>query len=467
MISIDEAYQKFKSIIGEKSSWLQIASSQFVHHLSVFVGWALRQALWKIERALQEFFLSTALNRSSILAHVEDRDYVPQKAQPSTGVCQITNKGDDTVSIPAERAFLSNAQVDYICDNALVLTSGQVVTDVAFSQLKIESVEYDVTEESVFYEILFDTDISAKIHSFEVYVDDEKWDLAKRFLNTTSTSKVYDEFYSHTDKTGIRFGNGIFGMIPPIDAVVRIDFRLTDGDTFLNENQELYIVDELLDYSGNPANLEVVTDGAITGGSDMEATETIRRNLLYWPIYNDQLVWDNDYIYYVKKNFPDVVWINVWGEKEAEEQAGAPDLDFINKVFVSAYAPDTSTLSTDVLAALDGTEKTNRVFEWVDPVFQTFTVTITGKVSSAQNISTVLANIETALEEDYGKDSGSRKDHVLLSDVYNLIAGLGYFADSDEAYYIIEITGDTEPEALENMVHIDLESSTIEIEYLV
>jgi len=58
--------------------------------------------------------------------------------------------------------------------------------------------------------------------------------------NAESDSRVYDEFYAHTEQVGIRFGNGMFGRIPTIDTEIRLDVFETKGDIFLSNGQELF-----------------------------------------------------------------------------------------------------------------------------------------------------------------------------------------------------------------------------------
>ena len=197
----------------------------------------------------------------------------------------------------------------------------------------------------------------------------------------------------------------------------------------------------------------------------MEDKESIRKNLQYWPIYNDQLVWDGDYIFFIKRNVSNIVWINVWGEREAEEQAGALSLDFINTIFVSAYAVGGADISSQVLSPLnDQAKKINRRFQWVAPVHITFTVTITGKVNKSRNLNEVETEIAAILETYYGVDAEEKKA-FLLKDAYAMIDETGFFDGAGE-YFEIETTGQTSAAMLQHMVYIDIGSSTFSLEYL-
>jgi hypothetical protein len=465
MISKDEAIAQFKSLLGPKGSWAQIADSQFVHHMAVFSSWALRQALWKIERSYQEFFRSTAATRPSILAHVEDENYIPLRAVPSSGSCVVTNNGISGIEISARHPFESSSQIMYSCDDPISLGPGESGT-YSFSQMTQTSYNHTVTEEKAFFEIFFDKGLSEKICGIDVYVDGEKWELATKFQNVSPEDKVYDEFYSHTDQAGIRFGNGIFGKIPDVGSVVTVKLFITDGDTYLAGDQSLDIIGEVIGLDGNPVDVSVRTSGEISGGSAMEDKESIRRNLQYWPIYNQQLVWDEDYKYYLRRNFPNLTWINVWGEKEAEQQAGSMSLDFINTIFVSAYESGGADVSADIIESLEQVAaKLNRRFQWVAPVPVTFSVAVTGKVTKARNLAEVSLAIESILESNYGPDSSSRKNEVYINDIYQLIDSTGYFSGAGERFSVVT-SGDTEADLLEDFVAIDMAATSISIAYL-
>ena len=478
MISKDEAIAKFKEIIGSQAKWLQILKSQFVNHLSIFQSWALRDALWKIERAKQEYFLSVALNRSSIIAHVEDREYLPRKPQPSNGLMQIVNNGDYPVSMPLEQLLMSSNSVYYITADPIVIASGGT-KQVSVNQLEIVEIEHVVTEEKSFYEILINKDYTGQIHTFSVSADlqdgngFETWDYSRLFHNADADAKVYDEFYSHTDQTGLRFGNDIFGKVLPVGAVVKIELKLTQGDTFLLEGQALYLVGELLDGNGGAANLAMASYESITEGSDGEGTEEIRRNLHYWPVYNERLIWDEDYTYFLKRQIPQIVWIKVWGENEAEEAAGSPDTGFINKIFVSAYAAGYTDLEleTSAIGRLENIPKNlNRKYEWVTPAFSTFDLTVTGKVAKTANINQVKQDIEDILADNYGKDSSDRLQKVVGKDFYRLISATGYFPEPEKRektnvpYFTVTHTGTIEPTDLNEMVYLN--TITFDIGYL-
>jgi len=477
IITKEAAIQKFRDILSVKTAWKILAKSQFLNHLAVFMSWVLREALWKIERTYQEYFLSTALNASSIRAHAEDRAYLPRKKTPASGAGTIKNNGTVAVSLPSGQALSSDADLDYVTDRALLIAAGVTAAVEFIQKTRLEAV-HTVTEEKAFYEIVFDEDLSgeltaeqaAKICNFTVYVNVngglgyELWAYSRLFQNAYPGDQVYDEFYAHTGQTGIRFGNEYVGEVLPVGALVKIILELTDGDTSLAEGQQLALVGEVLDMAGQVADLTITATEAVTDGQDAEPIEEIRNNLKYWPVYNEKLVWRDDYIFFIKQAVADILWLKVWGETEMEAAYG-PNVLYINKIFVTAYAADRTDLEEEIFERLNELSILNRKFEWVEPAFSTFSLTITGKVASSVVIADAQAAIIAALTENYGKDSASRLEEVRVKDFYSIIDGTGYF-DAAGAYFEVSHSGVTEATDLHEMVHIDMDTTTITLEYI-
>lgn len=463
MITKQEAIDQFKSIIGTKATWVRLAKSQFVEHMAIFLSWALRSALWAVERAKQEFFLSTAVNDSSVLAHVEDREYIPRKATPSTGDITVTNDGGAQVSIALGVPLQGENQLLYVTTTTAQIPAGQSAA-VTVEQVEEKTIEHTVTEEKAFYQILFDKADAARMSSFTVEVDGTPWEYARLFQNVTAAALAYDQFYTHDGFLGIRFGNGTFGAIPAAGAVVTILARLTDGETLLLPGKELTPVDEILDDNSDPASLTIVAAEALTGGADPEPISETRVNLHYWPMYNDKLVWQDDYEFFIARNFPSVLWSNVWGETEEEAENGAA-LANINKIFFSAYATGNASIGTQILAALNEVVPLNRKFEFRAPSISPFTVAVTGKVAKSVIVADAVADIQAALTARYDKDSTTRLGFVSLKDIYAAIDATGHFSDS-RAYFEVAVGGTLTPTMLHELIDFDLAGSTFTLTYL-
>lgn len=466
-ISIENARDKFKDILTGMADWAVLKRSQFVDHLGVFQAWALRSALWEVERTRQEAFAATALNRSSILAHAEDREYLPRKPEPATGDVLVKNNGAHPMSIPIHQHFIASSQRSYVATDAVAIAPGETGT-LPVAQMLRHIIETVVDAERPFYEVFIERELAGNVHSFTVWVDEgegdfEQWDYARLFQRTHADSKVFDERYNRLDQIVICFGNGHFGKIPPLGAKVRIEAWLTDGKTTLLPGQPLHIVGSLLDSASIPVKIDVKTQTPITGGSAPETTEEIRRNIHYWPIYNERLIWQEDYVYHIKKNHTDIVWMKVWGEQEAEAFHG-PRLAHVNVIHVTAYSPTDPAIGEKIMETLSEVHLLNRRFRWVDPIFSTFRLTIDGVVSRSRVLSDVERSIRDSLTQAYGKDSRGRMDEVYVKDFYRFVNATGQFAEP-EAYFTILHEGTVTPTALEEMIHIDIDNTVITLEY--
>ncbi len=462
MISKEEAIAQFKQILSGKTGWAKLASSQFVAFVCIFVSWCLRDALWKLERLIQEFFLSTALNKSSILAHVEDREYLPRKRIASTGKAAFANSGTSTVSLPAGSTCQSEAALTYsTLAAATIPAAGTVSVDVSQHEQKV--LTFPITQEKVFAECLFSKEDTDRICKFTVRVDSgagfEPWSYARLFQNCYPDSKVYDEFFAHNGQSGIRFGNGIFGAVLPLNSVVEVTLWLTEGPSNLLVGKPLFPLGDIYDNELQIARLSAVVTEVVDGGEVAEVLEEIRTNLHYWSSYNDKLIWNEDYLFFIKKRHPNVRWIKVWGEQEQEEAYGI-NLSYINKIFISAYDPSNVNIGTAVIAELSALNIYNRKFEWVAPLLSLFTVTVTGQYNPLAVGATVQSDIRASLEKNYAASSTTRLTSVFIKDLYRIINDTGYFTHRD-ATFSVAVAGVVTPTRLNEMVCIDMNNVTL------
>ena len=469
MILSQIVIEKFKSLIGAMEPWKSLKGSQFVQHLAIMLGWSIEDASYKVERAHQEGFLDTAINRSSILAHGEDREYIPRKPTPGRGKANIINQGGFSITLLRGMEFMSDGQNQY-CLNETTIIPAYSTVEAAFTQSWKEEITHEITEEKPFYEILFGRDISPTVMDFSVHVDEsgrgefELWVYNRRFFNVGADASCYDEFYHYTDQIGIRFGNGIFGRIPPKGAIVKITMTRTLGDVFLLSGQTLYPIEELTYPNGEPASISIEVSETIQDGSDMEPTEEMRRNLHYWPVYDERLIWDNDYEFFLKRRFPEVVFVKAWGEEEAEKMWGY-NVEHINKIWIAAYAPRTG-IKEDVMKAISDVPMMCRNFKWHDVEHISFSVKIVGKVLSDRIIEDVKNDILKTLQDAYGRDSTNRRDSVRLHEIYECIYGTGHFDKTTGAWFEATIEGQHQAEFIYQMVSIDIKASAPDITYV-
>ncbi|MBQ7609107.1 MAG: hypothetical protein IJU76_14250 [Desulfovibrionaceae bacterium] len=466
-IQSQEVFEKFKALVSQAESWKSLADAQFVSHLAIFLQWAIEDAAFKNERARHEAFLDSALNRSSILAHGEGMEYMPRKPIAPTGKATFTNTGENPFTLLRNREFQSTTQEVYTLEETIVVEPRASV-EATVTQRSREVVTFTIEEEKPFYEYLFGRDISPNIVGFKVFVAEDgenyvEWQYSRELHNAYSTSLVYDEYYHFTDQIGIRFGNGDFGKIPPQGSKVQVELVLTEGDTILLEKQPLYPMEEITDSLGLVGSVQAAISETVQHGKAQEGTEEMRRNLHYASVYNERLVWDNDYKYFLRRRYPDIVFAVAWGEEEAEKMWGA-NVEWINRIWLCAYSPSRD-MKDLVLEAVREVPFLCRNFEWHDPEHVFFTVQITGKVLKDCVISEVLEAITTNLTLAYGRDSSERRETVYLHEIYDLVYATGFFDATTGAWFEVVLSGQTRAEFIYQMVSVDLEHSTLDISY--
>lgn len=468
MILSDEILEKFKAELSNMPSWKDLAGSQFVLHLAIFIQWAIEDAAFKTERARHEAFIDTALNRSSILAHGEGMEFLPRKAVPAEGVALFSNQGDYPVSIIRETEFMADSQAVLTLVDTVRIPAGKTTT-ARISQRELKILEFEIEEEKPFYEILLGRDISPKIVSLKIFVAEDKeefieWKYDRLLANAYPDSLVFDEFYHFTDQVGIRFGNGDFGKIPAPGAKIRIEATLSEGDFTLLEKQSLWPLTDLRDDRSEPANLEITVAETVQNGKNQEDTEEMRRDLHYAPVYNERLIWDNDYKFFLRRRYPDIVFAVAWGEEESEKMWGY-NLEHINRIWICAYSPERN-IKDKALEALRDVPMLCRNFVWHDPEHLSFTVRVTGRILKDQLIGEAIQAIKTELTKYYGRDSRDRRDIVHTHEVYQAIYSTGYFEKESGAWFEVSLAGKFRADYIYQMISVDLDKSVIDLDYL-
>ena len=512
----DTVFEKYQALVRQQESWKGLEDSQFIRHVGLHLAWAIEDANMKVQRAYQEAFVDTALNRPSVLALGEGADYVPNKPTPSSGTVTISNRGSEwpLAALPAGTVLMSDSSRQYVTGEAVpeipVGGSAEVpVTQRSYASyvFKVEADDPSLSEDErdtseyersgvakAWYEVLLPRDVTPNVESLAVSVDTgdgtgaHRWSRDRLFTNSYADSLVYDEFYHFTDQLGVRFGNGTFGLIPPDGSVITVAASLTDGDTTLLAGQTLYpsgtrydasgneIAFDVLDTAGNLADVDIAVSGTIKGGTSQEDTETMRRNVHYARVFNDRLVWAEDFVYYARRSCPDINWGKCWGEETAEEMWGF-NVEHINRVWLCAHSSTRTDaeLSEACMAALAKVPALNRHYVWHSPEICYFTVAVKGVILQDVAMADVVAAVRAFFEEGYGENSTGRRDSVRIHEMYDGVYETGYFRHGTGAWFELSLTGFpsskdetvliTEPEFVYQMVCVDMDASTFEFEY--
>lgn len=460
--------EKIKTTLSKLPFWKNMVGSQFVDGLALMVEQVGQRFVQLCERALQESRLSTATKRTSVLAIAEDRGYVVRKSSPSVGKGLVSNKTGGFISVPLGEPLISAAGVPYVfLDSLGVGANGSREVDIA--QLELRVVEIEVTETKPFYEVLLSREDTAVAHRVDVYLknsDEEgfvQWEKSHQYRGATERSRFYTEFYKPTEQLGIRFGNGKDGLIPQRGATVILEIWCTLGVTTLMSGEKLTFTDDVFNES-----LVVETTSPIVGGQPPEDTEEIRNGAAYATQYDNQIVWGEDYMHFLRSNVGGLVFLNVWGEKKQEEQDGFLDLANSNTIFVSAYSQDmpTDQLKTQILTLLKDLPSLNLRYKFVEPNIIGITLSVRGVIPRTMAISDVRSATASTIESVYGlgqiKRASNNSDfqEILEKDLWTLVDGLGVFSD-----FKLVVDGLDATRKLADYRYIDTENSIFDITY--
>ncbi|WP_147200789.1 bleomycin hydrolase [Pantoea sp. CCBC3-3-1] len=470
ILSLSEIRTKFNALLAANSYWSQFAGSQFITMLVTFIGQMVYRCQQYADSALAEGFISTATKRASILAAAEDRAYVGSRVTPSTGEAIITNTTNEKLSVPQYTSLLSDDQYPYLTDDVVTVAANSTAT-VGISQMEIVEVTMTVGTATEFLEIMLSRALTDVCYKIDVLVTFDgvttTWTKSNMFRLATNTSTVYVEFYKPTEQLGVRFGDGTIGMIPPTGSTITLKVWCSSGDVTLLADQTLTPSDDSAPLADS---MIIKSDTSITGGADNESTETTRNRAQYFLSYDNQVVWAEDYTFYLKQNVPATTWLTAWGEGEQEIIDGAKKLSNINKIFICGWYPNKTQeeLKALFLSALESVPNPlNKSYSIVTANELPFTLTLTGEISASQTTSVVEADLKADLKARFGKDSSyfdpkGTGDYQLIKvkDIWSFIDGLSYFEDFKLTY-----SGMEESNGYNDFVYLDVDGSTFNISY--
>lgn len=276
-----------------------------------------------------EAFLDTALLRDSVVSHAKTLGYVPYSKTAATASINLTiNSGNttlDTLTIPKGYVFNSKL-VDkrifsFVVMNGVTVTKSD--TSYYFENLEIKegqlmsyTFNYDESANPKSTFTLPDTSIDTSTITVSVRPSESN-------TSTTVYNKVTDildvgadsaVFYLQESKGGkyqIYFGNGTVGRKIEDGSVVTVGYLSTNGE-----------LANKIDGFGMSSSIGAFTTGTISvvsvagGGSDRETVDEIKSSSPVQFATQNRLVTKVDYESYIKKNYPSIDSLSVWGGED-------------------------------------------------------------------------------------------------------------------------------------------------------
>jgi hypothetical protein len=261
-----------------------------------------------IDRAAQEAFLSTATQRSSILAIASLLDYTPTGRTPATASITLnaTNSAATDAApilIPRYTRFIANPLISGADDvvftsnrpiafnesgtaienyttyaksaNALVtLTEGEIFTQ-SFTSDGLAGQRFTLNQTGV---VKPSVSVTVNEGAGGTTVD---YSLVDRFIDATNTDNVFSLVLNSDDSSTLVFGNGVYGKVPTVNATVSVYYRRSRGSAGNVDANTITEFESLTNTLGPPYDGIVITPNTVkaSGGTNSESISSLQLNI--------------------------------------------------------------------------------------------------------------------------------------------------------------------------------------------
>ena len=281
-----------------------------------------------------ESFLDTAILRDSVISHAKTLGYTPYSTRASVATINFTANSatstSGTLTLPAGFGFLSN-QIDSKPYNFVVLEDTTVTkanSTYYFENLEIyegQLTTYRFTHNSASNpkQVFTLPDANIDTTTIKVQVAPSSgntqltvYNLVSDILDVGVSSEVYYLQENKSGKYQIYFGNDAVGKSLPDGAIVNVTHLKTNGTAANKANN--YVATSGISDSLAEAITSFVIDpvSPAAGGAERESVDDIKFGAAAQFTTQNRLITTNDYESYLKRNYPSIDSISVWGGEE-------------------------------------------------------------------------------------------------------------------------------------------------------
>lgn len=276
-----------------------------------------------------ESFLDTAVLRDSVISHAKTLGYTPHSVTAPKAIVNITvetnNSTPGTASL--NRGYsVAGGLVDAVSYRFNVLET-QIVTK-SGTQYIFENVElfegrlttttfnYNSTSNPKSIFTIPDTNIDTS--SIRVVVTPtsgntftEVYTKATDIVDITGSSPVFFLQETRNGKFQIYFGNDAVGKKLSDGSIVEVSYLVTNGS--VANGTESFIAEEAL---GGSTSITVDVISSASGGGTRESVDSIKVSAQSQFATQNRLVTFKDYEAYIKKAYPSIDSLSVWGGED-------------------------------------------------------------------------------------------------------------------------------------------------------
>lgn len=421
-------------LFSTNSAFLEAAAEEFAD-ADMYDEFLTREAVWE-----------TAQGYNSIMKQVSFYDYKPYRKVGSTGYIRVsTSKTFDgswgtNITIP-KFTQMSGGGLTFLSKESTYLAANADYVDIPVIQGEKTEKTIEITS-TAYPELRYaaiaikDPDIENSLYS--VKVNGVLWTEVDSIRLATSNEDLYYTLQTLSDFSGVEitFGNGVFGKKLEYGDIVTFEYLQTKGEdgNVLSGGIITSVDTALKDESGSDVELFCTNLDALVGGSDYESVESIRSAAPLSFQTGNRAISSSDYATLIKQtNLVDKV--QVWGEKEINEDAGNKPGTYVeaseNLIYITGITIDPETgiglpLSESskslIREALNDKKGTTDILQFVDTqvvyvTFESEAYISNTKYSSEQ----VIGNIHNALASEYSLSEAAYKKNLYFSDYYKTI----------------------------------------------
>ncbi len=277
-----------------------------------------------------EAFMDTAALRSSVVSHAKMLGYVPFSRRPSVANVNITvtvSSGEPVqyLTLPEGYGLQSNLidNVSYLFNVLEPITVSRTGNQFIFENIPIYEGEIITTSftynkssnpKSLFIlpdENLYTGSLKVTVQPTVGNSSIETYTLATDVLDINGESNVYFLEEGKDQRWQIYFGDDVIGKAINDGAIVRVKYIVTNGLSADKANQFIPLTG-----IGGFGSVAVTINSVASGSSERESIESIRYSAPLQFATQNRLVTYKDYESYIKKNYPSIDSVSVWGSED-------------------------------------------------------------------------------------------------------------------------------------------------------
>jgi hypothetical protein len=276
-----------------------------------------------------ESFLDTAILRDSVVSHAKTLGYTPYSTTAAMATINVTVESGNTtpsiITLARGFSFSSNLidETSYnftLLDEAVATKSG---TAFFFENLQVyegslNTYEFTYNQNSNPKSTFILPSSNIDTSTIKVTVSPnagntftEVYNLATDILDVTVDSSV---FFLQEDKNGnykIYFSDGTIGKALEDGAVITVSYLISNGDA--GNKASDFVPNATIN---GLSQITITTTNAAAGGSSRESIDEIKFSAASQFSSQNRLVTFKDYESYIKKNYPNVDSLSVWGGED-------------------------------------------------------------------------------------------------------------------------------------------------------